>query len=234
VQEVYFAGGEVIITPEHYECLDYWIENGLNEQIELTYTTNFSVLKYKDKNLIEYWKKFPKLRIWASLDAQGDVAELVRKGTDWKKIARNLKKVRELVPHAQFQITPTISIYNVFQFPKFFDWLVEEGFIDIEGPRWYDGPRFNLCTGPWYMDIKVLPEHVKKKLSDIYYEYQMKYDKRSFNGFRMIKYALDVGGENKEAILEFKKYNEELDGYRAEDMLKTIPELKEVYEWAES
>jgi hypothetical protein len=50
----------------------------------------------------------------------------------------------------------------------------------------------------------------------------------------MIKYALDVGGENKEAILEFKKYNEELDGYRAEDMLKTIPELKEVYEWAES
>jgi hypothetical protein len=50
VTEVYFAGGEIIITPEHYECLDYWIENGLNEQIELTYTTNFSSLKYKATN----------------------------------------------------------------------------------------------------------------------------------------------------------------------------------------
>ena len=51
VEEVYFAGGEIIITPEHYECLDYWIENGQAEQIELSYTTNFSVLKYKDKDL---------------------------------------------------------------------------------------------------------------------------------------------------------------------------------------
>jgi hypothetical protein len=78
VLEVYFAGGEIIITPEHYECLDYWIENGLNEQIELTYTTNFSSLKFKDKDLIGYWKKFPKLKIWASLDAEGDVAEVIR------------------------------------------------------------------------------------------------------------------------------------------------------------
>ena len=36
-----FAGGEIVITPEHYECLDYWIENDLTEQVELTYTTNF-------------------------------------------------------------------------------------------------------------------------------------------------------------------------------------------------
>jgi hypothetical protein len=83
VTEVYFAGGEIIITPEHYECLDYWIENGLTDQVELTYTTNFSSLKYKKNvDLIEYWKKFPKLKIWASLDAHGKVAECIRKGTD--------------------------------------------------------------------------------------------------------------------------------------------------------
>ena len=49
VTEVYFAGGEIIITPEHYDCLDTWVENGLTEQVELTYTTNLSVLKYKDR-----------------------------------------------------------------------------------------------------------------------------------------------------------------------------------------
>jgi hypothetical protein len=64
VTEVYFAGGEIIITPEHYECLDYWIDNGLNEQIELTYTTNFSSLKYKDKDLIGYWKNPGVFGLW--------------------------------------------------------------------------------------------------------------------------------------------------------------------------
>ncbi len=44
VTEVYFAGGEIVITQEHYECLDYWIENDLCDQVELTYTTNFSTL----------------------------------------------------------------------------------------------------------------------------------------------------------------------------------------------
>ena len=60
VTEVYFAGGEIVITPEHYECLDYWIENDLTDQVELTYTTNFSTLNYKKNvDLIAYWKKFP-------------------------------------------------------------------------------------------------------------------------------------------------------------------------------
>lgn len=97
VTEVYFAGGEVIITPEHYECLDYWIENKLTDQIELTYTTNFSVLKYKSRDLIKLWKKFPNLKIWASLDAGGSQAEIIRKGTDWEKTVKNIKKLREEV-----------------------------------------------------------------------------------------------------------------------------------------
>jgi hypothetical protein len=36
------------------KCLDFWIENGLTEQIELTYTTASVPLKYKDKDLIGY------------------------------------------------------------------------------------------------------------------------------------------------------------------------------------
>ena len=101
VTEVYFAGGEIIITQEHYECLDYWIENGLTDQVELTYTTNFSTLKYKKNvDLIEYWKKFPQLKIWASLDAHGEVAECIRSGTDWEKVVRNIREVKEQVPHA--------------------------------------------------------------------------------------------------------------------------------------
>jgi hypothetical protein len=231
VTEVYFAGGEIIITPEHYECLDYWIENGLNEQIELTYTTNLSSLKYKDKDLIGYWKKFPKLQIWASLDGMGDVAEVIRKGTDWDRIVKNIKAIKEQVPHAQFQITPTISIWNVFHFPDFFDYMIENGFINTKS-----SPRFNLATNPWYANIMILPVHVKRRLAELYRVYQNKYKDNQdiYNGFKMIIYNLTVGDENKGGILEFKQFNDELDEFRNEKFEDICPEIKEVYEWAKS
>jgi hypothetical protein len=231
VVEVYFAGGEIIITPEHYECLDYWIETGVNETIELTYTTNFSSLKYKDKDLIEYWKKFPKLIIWASLDGMGSHAELIRKGTDWDRIEKNLRELKELVPHAQFQITPTISIWNVFQFPKFFDYLIDNGLIDKNTV-----PRFNLATSPWYANIMILPEFSKEKLSRLYREYIHKYsyNKEISNGFKMVSQNLKSGEPNKGGIQEFIKFNDELDMLRNEKILDVMPELKEVYRWAKS
>jgi Iron-sulfur cluster-binding domain len=231
VLEVYFAGGEIIITPEHYECLDYWIENGLNEQVELTYTTNFSSLKYKDKDLIGYWKKFPKLKIWASLDASGETAELIRKGTDWDRIVKNMRTLKEQVPHAEFQFTPTISIWNVFHFPDFFDYMIEQGFIDTKS-----SPRFNLATNPWYANIMILPKHVKNRLVELYRVYQNRYKDNQdiYNGFKMIIYNLTVGDENKEGIREFKQFNDELDEFRGEKFEDIVPEIKEVYEWARS
>lgn len=236
VTEVYFAGGEVIITPEHYECLNYWIENNLTEQVELTYTTNFSVLKYKNKDLIKLWKKFPNIKIWASLDAEGEQAELLRKGTKWNKIVENIKKLRQEVPHANFQITPTISIWNVFTFPDFFDHLVDQNLLDFKNPRWYSNARFNLLTYPWWANVQILPQHVKDKLCE---RWTKSVDKYSFNrdltnAFKMVVYTIQSGAPNKEGILEFIKQNDEMDQNRKEKILDIIPELKEVYEWARS
>ena len=232
VEEVYFAGGEIIITPEHYECLDYWIENGLTDQVELNYTTNFSSLKYKKNvDLIDYWSKFPNLQVWASLDAHGELGECIRKGTDWEKIEANIREIKEKVPHVKFQITPTISIWNVFDFPDFFDYMIEKGFIDT-----MSSPRFNLATNPWYANIMILPKHVKRRLTELYRVYQEKYKDNIdiYNGFKMIIYNLNVGDENKGGILEFKQFNDELDTFRDEKLEDIVPELKEVYEWAAS
>lgn len=231
VTEVYFAGGEIIITPEHYECLDYWIENGQADTIELNYTTNFSTLHgYKDKNLLEYWKKFKNIQVWASLDAHGDLAECIRKGTDWERAEKNIKLLRTELPHVQFGITPTISIWNVFKFPDFYDYMAENDLMDMNV-----SPRFNLATFPWYANIMILPRHVKNRLIELYRVYQNKYGKDNidvYNGFKMIIYNLNVGEENKGGILEFKQFNDELDQFRNEKFEDLVPEIKEVYEWA--
>lgn len=232
VEEVYFAGGEIIITPEHYECLDYWLENGKTD-IELNYTTNFSTLHgYKNKDLIEYWKKFKNVQVWASLDAHGPLAELMRKGTDWNRVVQNMKTLKEQVPHVKFGITPTISIWNIFKFPDFFDYMIKNEFMDLSMT-----PRFNLLTYPWYANIMILPKNVKNRLIELYRFYANIYGKNNpelYSGFKLIIHNLSVGEENKEGILEFKKYNDEMDEWRKEKFLDLVPEMKEVYEWAES
>ena len=161
----------------------------------------------------------------------GTHAELIRKGTDWDKIEKNLRELKELVPHAKLQLTPTISIWNVFQFPKFFDYIYEMGILDKTMP-----PRFNLATSPWFANIMILPEFSKEKLFRLYREYSHKYafDKEISDRFKMILQNLRSGESNKGGIQEFIKFNDELDSVRNESMLEAIPELKEVYRWANS
>ena len=102
-------------------------------------------------------------------------------------IVKNIKTLKEQVPHAQFQITPTISIWNVFDFPEFFNYMVEEGFIDDKT----SSPRFNLATSPWYANIMILPKHIKRRLVELYEVSLKRYENVNidiYNGFKMIIY----------------------------------------------
>ena len=163
------------------------------------------------------------------MDAHGKVAECIRKGTDWLKIIKNIADLKEKLPHIQFQITPTISIWNIFTFPDFFDYMIDNNYIDTK-----TSPRFNLATNPWYANIMILPKETKRRLTELYRVYAEKYKDNIdvYNGFKMIIYNLNVGDENKEGILEFKRFNDELDGFRNEKFDDIVPEMKDVYLWA--
>jgi hypothetical protein len=230
VEEVYFAGGESLITPEHYQLLDFWIENNLTD-IKLTYTTNFSVFKYKDKNVIDYWKKFKNVEIFASLDGMGSVAEYMRSGTVWSEIEENIKMVKAKTPHVQFHITPTISIWNVHQFPEFYEYMVDKQYID---PTIDGGLRLNVLTHPWYANISILPYYYRKKLINKWRRIRSNgnYDRSVRNAFAVCLEAFKSKQTTSiEGLEKFFETEFATDNMRGESLFKSIPELKEVYEW---
>ena len=230
VEEVYFAGGEALITPEHYRILDYWLEKGKTD-VQITYTTNFSVFKYKDKNVLDYWKKFPKVAIYASLDASGPLAEYVRKGTVWDDIELNALMIKKEVPHVLFELTPTISLWNVHQFPEFHKDWIEKGLLSKTQEI-----RLNLLTNPWYASILIAPEFYKKQLLELYAPVRNDYsysDTQRY-AYKAVMNTLQSGQENKEGMKEFFHFNYKLDQHRKEDIFETIPGLWEVYKWAHS
>lgn len=228
VEEVYFAGGEALITPEHYKILDYWLEKG-KTNVKVTYTTNFSVFKYKDKNVLDYWRKFPKVEIYASLDASGHLAEYMRKGTVWKDIEENALMIKREVPHVRFEITPTISTWNVHQFPSFHKDWIEKGLLSKDQEM-----RLNILTFPWHASILILPKDYKEELLDMYRRVMNdeSYSINIRNCYRTVLNTLKSGEENKGGLKEFFDFNSKLDEYRKENILDAIPELRRIHSWA--
>lgn len=233
VEEVYFAGGEALITDEHYQILDKWLETNKTD-VALRYTTNFSNFKYKRKSVIEYWKQFNDIQVSASLDCNGARAEYSRHGTDWQQIEQNRLQMLDEVPHVYFELTPTISLYNIWNWPDFhMDW-VERGLVDIENCR------LNMLTGPDFMRVDHMPEHYKQELRAKYLDYKSwafeKIRDRAMAKPEIIKDVIgkidsviqfiNAGTLNEDKLKQFFANNHRLDQYRKEDFWTTFPEME--------
>lgn len=223
IEEVYFAGGEALITGQHYEVLDYWLETGRTD-VRLRYTTNFSSLKYKDKSILDYWKYFNDVRVAASLDTFGEKAEFVRKGTDWDKIVENRKIMLKECPNVYFEITPTVSVFSVHSLYEFHRNWVEDNLLNI------DNIRINILTHPRYFSITILPLDMKQRLSGLYdiYITWLQNNNANQNTINAIKGIIDYMNSEDHSSLIGKFYNEtkKIDIIREEKIYEIYPELK--------
>lgn len=226
IEEVYFAGGEVLITPQHYEVLDYWLKNNRRD-VRLRYTTNFSNLRHKQKSMFDYWKLFDDVRVAASLDTFGARAEYSRAGTDWNVIVQNRREMIEACPITYFELTPTISIFSVYNLFEFHKTWVEEGLLDI------NNIRINILTHPRYFSITILPKELKDKIAGIYKEY-VNWLQENNAWEHIIK---DVEGivehmysaDHSNLIPDFIKHVEAIDIVRNEKFTDTYPEYKDLW-----
>jgi hypothetical protein len=139
----------------------------------------------------------------------------------------------EKLPNVYFELTPTISLYNVWNWPDFhMDW-VEKGYVDIENCR------LNMLTGPDFMRIDNIPDEFKIELRAKYIHYK----KWAFEKIKdRIPYKprivqdvigkidtviqfMNTGHENPDMLKAFNEKNAILDKHRNEDFYSVFPEL---------
>ena len=102
VQEVYFAGGEPLISDHHYHILNKLLEKKKYPCIR--YNTNLSTLTYKGNDIINIWKQFPKIELFVSFDGIGKRGELIRNGFDSKKIHKKYSKNTKRITQSQYTL----------------------------------------------------------------------------------------------------------------------------------
>lgn len=226
VEKIYFAGGEPLLMPEHWQILDLLVQNKRFD-VKLSYNTNCTTLTYGKKNIVDYWGQweFGKLEVWPSLDEIDERAELVRSGTDWKKVEENLKELNQL-DNLILRPGITVGVFNVFRLPQIINRLVELKVINEK--QWYKNFFINLLEDPKHYHVHVLPDDYRQTiiqhLNNFVDDYNKKYSTDIRPHFKQILFEL-TKPYNSKAAKDFLRVTGEVDRIRNEDTFATIPEL---------
>lgn len=221
----YFAGGEPLITDEHYTILEEMIRLKRTD-IVLRYNTNASNIKYKKHDVLQLWKHFKRIELSCSIDHYGERAEWLRKGTDWGKVESNLLTFREL-DYVSFQMNTVFSLFNYPTIGEFYQYLKDKDIIRRED--WYHS--LYLAVHPSYYCAKSLPKELKIDAARkaLAWAENNKDDGTSLS--RLVTDAVNFASDKdtwKDVKEQFLMHTGSIDRIREESFWKTFPELNKL------
>lgn len=158
-EEIYFAGGEPLIMPEHYKILSY-INDQKAFEVRLRYNTNLSTIQYKGKRIIDHWKNIEEVKLGASIDGVKEVAELIRTGTKWNKIETNMIELLKF-ENVKLNIDTVVSVLNIGHLPEMYNYLFDNRLVNERS--WLS---VNIAFTPLPYSITSLPAEYKNHYTE--------------------------------------------------------------------
>ena len=209
-----FSGGEPMLQWQHWDLLDYLIENKLNPK--LVYFTNGSVLKFKNQHIFDKWKHFDNVTCKVSIDAVGESAEYWRHGDTLDHIISNIKEIKKEMPNVTVEYMLTVSWPNIFHIDRISDELLK---FD-EAPHISINPVFSDV-----FNLRVLPAEMKKIVEEYLLNFECTAElKRHLLGLISFMNGKDESNLLPIAIAKLK----EIDIRRGESFIDAFPEFKEM------
>jgi len=231
VEEIYFAGGEPLLMAEHYQILDKLIAKERYD-VFLRYNTNMSTIKYKDYDLVDIWKRFKDVRIFASIDGIDENAEYSRSGTDWPRVEENLVRLSQ--SNVGYVVSTTINILTVFNFTKLIDKLIELKMstrkVLVSHVNWPQHYMSSILPEELKNKVRIqLDEHLEK-ITSIVTEEESRWLANLYNEVKFYLNSTISLEKTLELQQKFKRDTIKLDRIRKEDIRTAVPELAEWFD----
>lgn len=178
-------------------------------------------------DVLELWNKFDSVSVGASLDAEGERAELMRKGTIWKDILDNRKRMKIISPKTDFYISATVGLINSLHVADFHRSWVEQ---DLIKPQDFN---FNLLQYPLWQRMDLLPPEYKAQVQTKFEEH-IKWLKpidpltRATKGFQSALTWMNQKDNTNHLNLFFSNMRK-YDNIRNENILSTFPEWTDLF-----
>ena len=233
IRELYFAGGEPLLIPEHYKILEFMVETGASSSCILRYNSNGLELPEK---LFELWNHFKEVKFNFSVDAIGERNNYIRYPSKWDDVVANLKRLDDTPKNITVNIACAVQLLNVLHLTDMVHWKESMNFKKINLPPYGAGLiGTHLVYLPSYLNVRVLPKHLKDKVSEQVDYFCMRQSRNSEfmqnpYGYKrwqgLVRYMNGEDWSNKLPMLE--DYLTVTDQQRGTDFTKTFPELKDL------
>ena len=164
IRELYFAGGEPLLIPEHYKILEFMIDTGAATNCVLRYNSNGLELPEK---LFDLWKHFKQVKFNFSVDAYGELNDYIRYPSKWNNVVTNLERMDDTPDNITVNIACAVQLLNVLYITELVYWKESMNFKKINMPPYGAGLiGTHLVYLPSYLNVRVLPEHLKIKVAN--------------------------------------------------------------------
>ena len=234
IRELYFAGGEPLLIPEHYKILEFMVETGASKDCILRYNSNGLELPEK---LFELWNHFKEIKFNFSIDSIGARNDYIRYPSKWDNVVTNLERLDDTPSNITVNIACAIQLLNVLSVPELVHWKESKNFKKINLPPYGAGLiGTHLVYLPSYLNVRVLPAHIKKTVEKrIEYFCSRRSTDQEFisnpYGLKrwqgLVQYMNNEDWSNKLPMLE--DYLTTTDQQRGTDFIQTFPELKDLF-----
>ena len=224
LEKILLSGGEPLLLKHHWKFLEKCIDKNHSHHLDLRYITNgtISLTSYQ----IDIWKKFRKIELFISIDDIEDRFEYQRYPAKWFEVLENFQKFRS-IDFIDLVICNSISIFNVFYLPEFFDWINS---INFDPKKIY----LNYVRKPSHFDIGNFSSIQKNIVSEKLKIYQ-KYDLQPVINYMNVPIDYEINSSNKflgTSHANISKLREDIikrsDSIRSENFKKIFPELEKI------
>ena len=226
VQKITLAGGEPLMHPKHELFLDNLIAAGKTNTI-IQYNTNGTIISQK---ILDLWKNFSQISLIVSIDGMGDHAKILRHGSDFSRIEKNLIQIRTELPELQVKSYSTLSVLNIYHYLDYLTYVIDHKYFSLAEIQMH-----YLVTPPHY-SIQILPQKEKEKITQLYFRFIKEYLLTNFdlseakNLILQIKMILNYMNfqDQSNLIDDFLKETQRLDTLRGEDLSSVDSNLKKL------
>lgn len=234
IKELYFAGGEPLLIPEHYKILEFMIESGNAKDCVIRYNSNGLELP---EHLFELWNHFKQVKFNFSIDSVGERNDYIRYPSKWNDVVANLTRLDDTPDNVTVNIACAVQALNVLTVSDLVKWKESKNFKKVNLPPYGAGLiGTHLVYLPSYLNVRVLPKHLKDRVKKNveYFCSRRRADNEFVNNpyglkrwIGLVQYMEAEDWSNKLPMLQ--DYIQVTDSTRGTNFASVFPELKDLW-----
>jgi len=169
LNNIHLMGGETLLTDRFLDLVNTVDQAGRHE-ICFSFVTNGTVWK---PELMSVLSKFRRVGIEVSVETMTDHNAYVRQGTEQRLLLQNLEKYQFWAAENNQTVTlrPTIGLLTAGYYYTLLNYALEHKLV----------VKALLCCTPDFLDMQILPDHIKDLYISRYQRFLSDYDAGDYN-----------------------------------------------------